>query len=232
MMKEAAMSNRDSIPSYDIQAETPTEDEDEFSRKTPRQGVAAEADSSVRQAANGASSTPPMVPDGVEPMFSASELAERYSTLNLQYWTLLTRMVNNAGMESAPDLWRHRSKRGYRLGDIVRNYVRQSHYRSSGHRKVTMDALLYTARTAYDHVPPRRLLIDSTSTTTKYNDRKSEDSKPYNPANEGMLEWGDLGLEANVFEVLAKDDQGLKDSLGGALPDTGVPPFWMLGVVG
>ncbi|GJJ69073.1 hypothetical protein EMPS_01419 [Entomortierella parvispora] len=233
MMKDAGMSNTGSIPSYDSQAETPSEDEDEFRRKTPRQGMAAQTDSGARQAPNEASSTPPMVPDGAEPMFSASELAERYSTLNLQYWTLLTRMVNNAGMESAPDLWRHRSKRGYRLGDIVRNYVRQSHYRSSGHRKVTMDALLYTARTAYDHAPPRRLLtLDDASATTTNSGRKSDDSRPYNPANEGMLEWGDLGLEANVFEVLAKDDQGLKDSLGGALPDTGVPPFWMLGVVG
>lgn len=230
MMKDSVMSNKDNIPSYESQAETPAEDEDEFQRKAPRQGPAS-GDALPDQ--HEASSTPHMVPDGAEPMVSVGELTDRYSTLNLQYWTLLTRMVNNAGMESAPDLWRHKSKRGYRLGDIVRNYVRQSHYRSAGHRKVTMDALLYTARTAYDHAPPRKLLTldDASETSTNTEGRKSDASKPYNPANEGMLEWGDLGLEANVFEVLAKDDQGMKDSLGGALPDTGVPPFWMLGVV-
>ncbi|KAH7053902.1 hypothetical protein BKA57DRAFT_390367, partial [Linnemannia elongata] len=175
------------------------------------------------------------------------ELTERYSALNLQYWTLLTRMVDNSGIASAPDLWRHRSKRGYRLGDIVRNYVRQDHYRSSSLRKVTMDALLYTARTNYDHVPPRALLIqegDKTATGTSAaggavkDDRRKEGrqtsargGKPYNPSNEGVLEWGELGLEANIFEALAKDDQDLQDSLGGSLPGTGVPPFWMLGVV-
>ncbi|KAG0051621.1 hypothetical protein BGZ83_003498 [Gryganskiella cystojenkinii] len=237
MLKDAVMSNKDSMPAYDSQVENPSDDEDEFQRKVPRQGSSEGTDSRSVKGGQEASSTPPMVPEGAEPIASVAELTERYSTLNLQYWTLLTRMVNNAGMESAPDLWRHRSKRGYRLGDIVRNYVRQSHYRSSGHRKVTMDALLYTARTAYDHVPPRKILTleddDSTTTTSKDSGRNKngEISKPFNPANDGMLEWGDLGLEANVFEVLVKDDQGLKESLGGALPETGVPPFWMLGVV-
>jgi hypothetical protein len=121
-----------------------------------------------------------------------------------------------------------------------------------------MDALLYTARTNYDHVPSRALLIqegdkqEAADTTTgaaaaaaKGDDRRKggqqtpassssssrPGSRPYNPSNEGVLEWGELGLEANVFEVLAQDDQDLQDSLGGSLPGTGVPPFWMLGVV-
>ncbi|KAK3844156.1 MAG: hypothetical protein J3R72DRAFT_398273 [Linnemannia gamsii] len=207
-----------------------------------------------------ASSTPHMVADGAgEPLYTVGELTERYSALNLQYWTLLTRMVDNSGIASAPDLWRHRSKRGYRLGDILRNYVRQDHYRSSSLRKVTLDALLYTARTNYDHVPPRARMIQegdkqSSSATgagsagvsagkVNNDDRRkggrpvslrggpASSSKPYNPSNEGVLEWGELGLEANVFEALAKDDQDFQDSLGGSLPGTGVPPFWMLGVV-
>ncbi|KAF9213513.1 hypothetical protein BGZ59_005219 [Podila verticillata] len=178
-----------------------------------------------------ASSTPPMVPEGsAEPIVSVSEMTEQYSTLNLQYWTLLTRMVDNAGMASAPDLWRHRSKRGYRLGDVVRNFVRQDHNRSSGIRKVTVDALLYTARTSYDNVPPRALLTSDDSTLQRQKTGSST-TKPHNPANEGILEWGTLGLEANIFEALARDEQDLKDSLGGSLPGTGVPPFWMLGVV-
>ncbi|KAF9582467.1 hypothetical protein BGW38_000174 [Lunasporangiospora selenospora] len=184
-----------------------------------------------------ASSTPPLVADGTgEPIFTVAELTERYSTLNLQYWTLLTRMVGNSGMASAPDLWRHRSKRGYRLADIVRNYVRQDHYRTSGTRKVTMDALMYSARTAYDHVPARTLVtLGNTSTTATAMGRDTRKagvtSRPINPANEGVLEWGELGLEANIFEALARDDQDLKESLGGYLPGNGVPPFWMLGAV-
>ncbi|KAK3825115.1 MAG: hypothetical protein J3Q66DRAFT_277194 [Benniella sp.] len=178
-----------------------------------------------------ASSTPPMVDGSGEPILSAAELTERYSALNLQYWALLTRMVDNAGMASAPDVWRHRSKRGYRLVDIVRNYIRQeNHYRSTGLRKVTMDALLYTARVNYDHIPAKAQLVRDGSVPSN-NGRKGENSRPHNPANEGVLEWGDLGLEANIFEALAKDEQDLKDSLGGSLPGSGVPPFWMFGVV-
>ncbi|KAF9428373.1 hypothetical protein BGZ94_002591 [Podila epigama] len=177
-----------------------------------------------------ASSTPPLVPEGsAEPIVSVAEMTEQFSTLNLQYWTLLTRMVDNADMASAPDVWRHQSKRGYRLGDIVRNFVRQDHYRSSAVRKVTLDALLYTARSTYDHVPARARVIQGGG--EKDSSGVSSTSKHANPANEGILEWGTIGVEANVFEALARDPQDLKDSLGGALPNTGVPPFWMLGVV-
>ncbi|KAG0057922.1 hypothetical protein BGZ89_001737 [Linnemannia elongata] len=233
MLKDSVMSSKDATPNYDSNQQTA-----DLADSKPQQ----------QQQPLVASSTPPLVPDGTgEPLYTVGELTERYSALNLQYWTLLTRMVDNSGIASAPDLWRHRSKRGYRLGDIVRNYVRQDHYRSSSLRKVTMDALLYTARTNYDHVPPRALLIqegDKTATGTSAaggavkDDRRKEGrqtsargGKPYNPSNEGVLEWGELGLEANIFEALAKDDQDLQDSLGGSLPGTGVPPFWMLGVV-
>ncbi|OAQ26668.1 hypothetical protein K457DRAFT_34282 [Linnemannia elongata AG-77] len=254
MLKDSVMSSKDATPNYDSNQVDPlAEEEDEYERKKPSPGLeqtADLADSKPQQQQQPlvASSTPPLVPDGTgEPLYTVGELTERYSALNLQYWTLLTRMVDNSGIASAPDLWRHRSKRGYRLGDIVRNYVRQDHYRSSSLRKVTMDALLYTARTNYDHVPPRALLIqegDKTATGTSAaggavkDDRRKEGrqtsargGKPYNPSNEGVLEWGELGLEANIFEALAKDDQDLQDSLGGSLPGTGVPPFWMLGVV-
>ncbi|KAF9104964.1 hypothetical protein BGX29_000938 [Mortierella sp. GBA35] len=265
MMKESVMTDKDAAPTYDNNQNDPlAEEEDEYERKKPSSGLEKMmngADSSKHQQQEQqpvvASSTPQMVPDGTgEPLYTVSELTERYSALNLQYWTLLTRMVDNSGIASAPDLWRHRSKRGYRLGDIVRNYVRQDHFRSPALRKVTLDALLYTARTNYDHVPPRALLIQEgdkqqqqqspTAAATKANDDRqkggrqvtrggsaasSSFSKPHNPSNEGVLEWGELGLEANVFEALAKDDQDLQDSLGGSLPGTGVPPFWMLGVV-
>ena len=257
MLKESVMSSKDATPNYDNNQVDPLaeEEEDEYERKKPSPGLEQMADLAdskpQQQQPVMASSTPPMVPDGTgEPLYTVGELTERYSALNLQYWTLLTRMVDNSGIASAPDLWRHRSKRGYRLGDIVRNYVRQDHYRSSSLRKVTMDALLYTARTNYDHVPSRALLIqegDKAATgasaaggAVKDDRRKggrqtpatsARGGKPYNPSNEGVLEWGELGLEANVFEALAKDDQDLQDSLGGSLPGTGVPPFWMLGVV-
>lgn len=256
MLKDSMMSNKDATPNYDnTQVDPLAEEEDEYERKKPSPGLEQMADLAdskpQQQQPVVASSTPPLVPDGTgEPLYTVGELTERYSALNLQYWTLLTRMVDNSGIASAPDLWRHRSKRGYRLGDIVRNYVRQDHYRSSSLRKVTMDALLYTARTNYDHVPPRALLIqdgDKAATDTSAaggaakDDRRNggrqtqatsaRGGKPYNPSNEGVLEWGELGLEANVFEALAKDDQDLQDSLGGSLPGTGVPPFWMLGVV-
>ncbi|KAF9359015.1 hypothetical protein BGX26_000342 [Mortierella sp. AD094] len=247
MMKGSVMSNKDSRLNDETQANA-SDDEDEYQRKQRPQANLDinddEDDGSTpyseqkQPQVQVASSTPPLVADGnAEPMYTVSELTERYSALNLQYWTLLTRMVDNSEMASAPDLWRHRSKRGYRLGDIVRNYVRQDHYRSSGLRKATMDALLYTARTNYDHIPPRSLITLEESTS---NDRRksagvssssSSSSRPFNPANEGVLEWGNLGLEANIFEALARDEQDLKDSLGGSLPGTGVPPFWMLGVV-
>ncbi|KAG0366130.1 hypothetical protein BGZ54_005768 [Gamsiella multidivaricata] len=254
MMKDSVMSNKGVNPGYESQAE-PSEEEDEFQRKkpgmdssvldlnddeddgasfmTPQQQQQQQQRQQQLQENLVASSTPPLVPDGAaEPMYTVSELTERYSALNLQYWTLLTRMVDNAGMASAPDLWRHRSKRGYRLGDIVRNYVRQDHYRSSGLRKATMDALLYTARTNFDHVPPRVLLTHEGSGPSSTNGREEGYlAKPHNPANEDVLEWGELGLEANIFEALARDEDDLKDSLGGSLPGTGVPPFWMLGVV-
>ncbi|KAG0020001.1 hypothetical protein BGZ80_004912 [Entomortierella chlamydospora] len=245
MIKGSVMSNKDSRPNSETQANAP-DDEDEYQRKQRPQANSDikddEGDGSTpysqqkQSQTQVASSTPPLVADGnAEPMYTVSELTERYSTLNLQYWTLLTRMVDNTEMASAPDLWRHRSKRGYRLGDIVRNYVRQDHYRSSGLRKATMDALLYTARANYDHIPPRSLITLEESTSS--NGRKSvgasssSSSRPFNPANEGILEWGNLGLEANIFEALVRDEQDLKDSLGGSLPGTGVPPFWMLGVV-
>ncbi|KAG0326710.1 hypothetical protein BGZ99_009108 [Dissophora globulifera] len=244
MMKDSMMSNSGDTPSYESQTE-PSEEDDEYQRRQPSLGLVnqdmsddmddgtsgSQRQQQQRQQPLVASSTPPLVADSAEPILSVAELTERYSALNLQYWTLLARMVDNSDMASAPDLWRHRSKRGYRLGDIVRNYVRQDHYRSSGLRKATMDALLYTARTNYDHVPSRVLMtIDSEPQTTTNRD-KGDNAKPYNPANEGVLEWGDLGLEANIFEALAKDEQDLKDSLGGSLPGSGVPPFWMLGVV-
>ncbi|KAF9911122.1 hypothetical protein EC991_004676 [Linnemannia zychae] len=271
MLKDSVMSSKENVLKYDINQGPidPLEEEDEYQRKKPSPGLEKMVDSadggaskpaSNQQQPVVASSTPPMVADGTgEPLYTVGELTEKYSALNLQYWTLLTRMVDNSGMASAPDLWRHRSKRGYRLGDIVRNYVRQDHYRSSGLRKVTLDALLYTARTNYDHVPPRALLIQegdkqsssssatgaatgSSANKANLDDRRrggrpgssrgsSASSKPYNPSNEGVLEWGELGLEANVFDALAKDEQDLQDSLGGSLPGTGVPPFWMLGVV-
>ncbi|KAF9923445.1 hypothetical protein FBU30_006506 [Linnemannia zychae] len=269
MMKDSVMSSKESAPDYDNNQgsndgtiDPLAEEEDEYQRKKPSPGLekmmrdAADGGSSKQQAPVVASSTPHLVPDGTgEPIYTPAELTERYSALNLQYWTQLTRMVDNSGMASAPDLWRHRSKRGYRLGDIVRNYVRQDHYRSSTLRKVTLDALLYTARANYDHVPSRALLIqEADNQAASEADKTNEDrrrggagrqstaatsgrssapsSKPYNPSNEGVLEWGELGLEANVFEALAKDEQDLQDSLGGSLPGTGVPPFWMLGVVG
>ncbi|KAF9979925.1 hypothetical protein BGZ65_005796 [Modicella reniformis] len=233
--------------SYGSQGE-PSEEEDDYQRKQPSEDATKQDannkeegdDSSLnfqqqqqqqQQQQVAASSTPPMVTDG-ELMLSAAELTERYSALNLQYWTLLTRMVDNSGMGSAPDLWRHRSKRGYRLGDIVRNYIRQgNHYRSSGLRKVTMDALLYTARSNYDQIPTRAMVTGGGDMPVSNDRRKGDIARPYNPANEGVLEWGDLGLEANIFEALTRDEQDLKNSLGGSLPGTGVPPFWMLGVV-
>ncbi|KAG0264571.1 hypothetical protein BG011_006557 [Mortierella polycephala] len=239
MMKDSVTSNKGSGSSYDDAAETPEEEDDYQRKESPRNGSDADADgdddkedgasSNPQQGSVHASSTPPLVSEGsAEPMYTVTELTERYSTLNLQYWTLLTRMVGNSGMASAPDLWRHRSKRGYRLGDIVRNYVRQDHYRSAGLRKVTMDALLYIARTNYDHIPPREQAVrEGASSSTG----KGNVAKPYNPANEDVLEWGDLGLEANVFTALTRDDKDFKDSLGGSLPDNGVPPFWMLGIV-
>ncbi|KAG0197082.1 hypothetical protein BGX28_009417 [Mortierella sp. GBA30] len=240
VMKDSVMSQKDSSSKYDNQANE-SDDEDEIDRRTSRKGDTTDSNededeytpSSIQQAPAPvqASSTPPLVADGSEPMYSAAELTEKYSALNLQYWTLLTRMVDNSGMISAPDLWRHRSKRGYRLGDIVRNYVRQDHYRSSGLRKVTLDALLYTARVNYDHVPPRALITMETSSKTDQRQKSNKNNKAHNPANEGILEWGDLGLEASVFEAIARDEQDLKESLGGSLPDTGVPPFWMLGIV-
>ncbi|KAI1311596.1 hypothetical protein EDD11_003336 [Mortierella claussenii] len=258
MMKDSIMSNSKDFssgnPSYDNQNNASSDDEDEYQRK--RRPVSGMTDQDIMDDEDGgmlqsqeqqqqqqqqsamASSTPPLVPEGSgEPMYTVPELTERYSALNLQYWTLLTRMVDNSGMGSAPDLWRHRSKRGYRLGDIVRNYVRQDHYRSPALRKATMDALLYTARTNYDHVPPRVTLTigGSTSDASAASDRRkgssSVASKAFNPANEGVLEWGDLGLETNIFEALARDEQDLKETLGGSMPGTGVPPFWMLGVV-
>ncbi|KAF9902789.1 hypothetical protein BX616_001808 [Lobosporangium transversale] len=218
-------------PDQDLTDQDVTDDEDD--------GFPAKPQEKQQQQPLVASSTPPLVPEGSgEPIYTVAELTERYSTLNLQYWTLLTRMVDNSGMSSAPDLWRHRSKRGYRLGDIVRNYVRQDHYRSPALRKVTMDALLYTARRNYDHVPSRALLTmggssSGSSSTLAANDRQKVEkyAKPFNPANVDVLEWGDLGLEANTFEALATDENDFKDSLGGSLPGTGVPPFWMLGVV-
>ncbi|KAF9432084.1 hypothetical protein BGZ76_011288 [Entomortierella beljakovae] len=252
MMKETMSSLKDTSKVN----ESVTDDEDDYQRKRRPQNpteeltedeeydslpdtqtqtqAQAQAQKQARKqpSADGATSTPQMVTEGnSEPVYTASELTEKYSALNLQYWTLLTRMVGNSEMASAPDLWRHRSKRGYRLGDIVRNYVRQDHYRSSGLRKVTMDALLYTARINYDQVPSRTLAImegSSKGSLKKTNDRSS---KPYNPANEGVLEWGNIGLEANVFDALMRDDQDFKESLGGSLPGTGVPPFWMLGMV-
>ncbi|KAF9112745.1 hypothetical protein BGX27_002880 [Mortierella sp. AM989] len=247
MMKTSAMSNKD-YKSYGSQNNI-LDDEDEYEQKEePSQGSLEQEtnddeedeptpDSQQQDPPQNqfASSTPPLVVDGnAEPIYTVSELTERYSTLNLQYWTLLTRMVDNSEMASAPDLWRHRSKRGYRLGDIVRNYVRQDHYRSSGLRKATMDALMYTARTNYDNVPSRVLMTLEKATSDASDRRKSTGAaspKPHNPANEGVLEWGNLGLEANIFEALARDEQDLKDTLGGSLPGTGVPPFWMLGVV-
>ncbi|KAF8977317.1 hypothetical protein BGZ46_007485 [Entomortierella lignicola] len=242
MLKNSVMSNKDIKTGSESNS---SDEEDEYQRKQQTQDSSdmrvsedEDDDSTLnaqqKQTQNQlASSTPPMVTEGnAEPMYTVSELTERYSALNLQYWTLLTRMVDNSEMASAPDLWRHRSKRGYRLGDIVRNYVRQDHYRSSGLRKVTMDALLFTARANYDHIPPRALITLGESDDYRKNTTSSStSSKLYNPANEGIMEWGNLGLEANIFEALARDEQDLKDSLGGSLPGTGVPPFWMLGVV-
>ncbi|KAG0325866.1 hypothetical protein BG004_003083 [Podila humilis] len=238
LIKDSIMSDKDKAPKNDP-SESLYEEEDITGDNDLAAATAAKAKQHKEKKEESpvvlASSTPPMVADGAaEPIVSVAELTEQYSTLNLQYWTLLTRMVDNAGMASAPDLWRHRSKRGYRLGDVVRNYVRQDHYRSSGIRKVTMDALLYTARTSFDLVPSRVMLtLDSNKDTERQRKTSSSSSskKPYNPANEGILEWGSLGLEANIFEALARDEQDLKDSLGGSLPGTGVPPFWMLGVV-
>ncbi|KAF9989606.1 hypothetical protein BGZ75_005746 [Mortierella antarctica] len=247
MMKDTGTTNKDNNIKHDGQSTNGSDDDEDYRRKKGKKG-ASEVDPTEEEDKYSstsseqkqppvnvqASSTPPLVADGAEPMYSAAELTERYSALNLQYWTLLTRMVGNSGMASAPDLWRHRSKRGYRLGDIVRNYVRQDHYRSSGLRKVTMDALMYTARVNYDHVPPRAVITLGDSNNKVGQNQKganSKSSKPSNPANEGVLEWGELGLEPNVFEALMRDDQDMKESLGGSLPDTGVPPFWMLGIV-
>ncbi|KAG0239197.1 hypothetical protein BGX31_002972 [Mortierella sp. GBA43] len=222
----------------------PVEEEDDYERKESSENQQNNEDEDdisssksqkqqQKQQPLVASSTPHMVDGSGEPMLTAAELTERYSALNLQYWTLLTRMVDNTGVASAPDLWRHRSKRGYRLGDIVRNYIRQeNHSRSAGLRKVTMDALLYTARSNYDHIPPKVSLTRSDDSVPVVDGRqKNGVARLHNPANEGVLEWGDLGLEANIFEALAKDEQDLKESLGGSLLGTGVPPFWMLGVV-
>lgn len=242
MMKNTMDSNRKSPVE-------PIEEEDDYQRKAPSQDSNQQAvddeeddgpllDSQQQQPPQKppqpllASSTPPMVDGNGEPMLSAAELTEKYSALNLQYWTLLTRMVDNSAMASAPDLWRHRSKRHLRLGDIVRNYIRQeNHYRSARLRKVTMDALLYTARANYDHIPSKMQSTVEGFAAMDNDRQKSDESRPHNPANQGVLEWGDLGLEANIFEALASDEQDLKDSLGGSLPGTGVPPFWMLGVV-
>ncbi|KAF9157373.1 hypothetical protein DFQ26_008796 [Actinomortierella ambigua] len=195
-----------------------------------------------------ASSTPQMVNDGAEPVLSVPELTEKYSALNLQYWTLLTRMIHNANMASAPDVWRHRTKRGYHLGDVVRNYVRQDHYRSSGgsvssssssssssstssssaglHR-ATLQALLYTARKGHDHIPARLFYVNNVDAHEHSVEEGSPLAKVQEHLNDEMLNWDDLGLDSDVFEKLEMP----KESLGGSLPGTGVPPFWMLGVI-
>ncbi|KAF9976744.1 hypothetical protein BGZ73_007969 [Actinomortierella ambigua] len=185
-----------------------------------------------------ASSTPQMS-DGSEPVLSVPELTEKYSALNLQYWTLLTRMIHNANMASAPDVWRHRTKRGYHLGDIVRNYVRQGHYRSGGSassssfsssaglHRATLQALLYTARKGHDHIPARLFYVNNVDAHEHSVEEGSPLAKVQEHLNDEMLNWDDLGLDSDIFEKLEIP----KESLGGSLPGTGVPPFWMLGVI-
>ncbi|KAG0225225.1 hypothetical protein BGW42_004587 [Actinomortierella wolfii] len=183
------------------------------------------------QGSASASSTPQMVNDGAEPVLSVPELTEKYSALNLQYWTLLTRMIHNANMASAPDVWRHRTKRAYHLGDIVRNYVRQDHYRSSssslGLHRSTLQALLYTARKAHDHIPARLFYVNNVDAHEHSVEEGSPLAKVQEHLNDEMLNWDDLGLDNDVLEKLEIP----KESLGGSLPGTGVPPFWMLGVI-
>lgn len=152
-----------------------------------------------------------------------------YETLNLQYWTLLTRSIQNAGI--AKDIWHYTAAN---KGQISHSVVAHLKKYSDALPKLTagdaafvksrLQPLAYMAQAAFTHSHHADTKIDESSRVTTEADRL------------WMLQhltdfgerWDLLGQEEdmdglNLQEDIAKlmHDDKVKGRLG-------IPPFWML----
>ncbi|CAG8564859.1 30255_t:CDS:2, partial [Racocetra persica] len=131
----------------------------------------------------------------------------RYTTLNLHYWLLLIRGVQNGRCGS--NIWQYTAKDGQRISKVVMEHLKL--YANKMHDV----SLIHIARTAY--------IINKLKQCT-WKEPKDELEYFQHLANVGDTMKFKLGNQIN------DDELNTRIGIGNEARRRGLPPFWMLGI--
>ncbi|KAG9285860.1 hypothetical protein G9A89_013285 [Geosiphon pyriformis] len=136
----------------------------------------------------------------------------RYTTLNLQYWMLLTRGIQNSGV--GVDLWQYTAKDGQRLSKAMMGHIG-----------------LHAGRLENDVLKP---LLHIAQTAHKASDEKRGIWHEHGDEHDYFQHF--LKSIGGKMDILRKDNleedaqMDLRVGIGEEARKQGIPPFWMLGV--
>ncbi|CAG8506997.1 902_t:CDS:2 [Ambispora leptoticha] len=145
-----------------------------------------------------------------------NEYEFRYTTLNLQYWMLLTRGIQNAGVGA--DLWQYTAKEGQRLSRAMMGHLELNEDRLENDM---LKPLLHIAQTAHQTSDEKRGIW--------HEHGDEHDYFQHFLKNIG----GKLDIFKNNYPSSSSSPDSIIDlrvGIGAEARRQGIPPFWMLGV--
>ncbi|CAG8714955.1 6388_t:CDS:2, partial [Acaulospora morrowiae] len=144
----------------------------------------------------------------------------KYSTLNLQYWILLTRINQNVGI--GPDLWQYVSHDGKQLSRAIIGHLGK--YSKNFENTTSLLPLLYITRTAFLH-SGKKLGI-----TYNCEEHKKMEYSPENFQQFMKNLDGKKGNTEKIKLMLLCEGDLIENDVNVDPRKTGLPPLWMLGV--
>jgi hypothetical protein len=138
-----------------------------------------------------------------------------YETLNLQYWTLLARAIQNVGVSK--DIWHYSPKGGLRLSRAVTLHV--NHDMDSTFMANRLRPLLHMAHAAYAY------------SSKDHDTRNMMNSGDYDSLKKRLNQ---VGSKWDYESLMMHDDvpssSGVLSDQDGTKTNFGIPAFWMAGV--
>ncbi|KAL0142581.1 hypothetical protein V8B55DRAFT_1357266 [Mucor lusitanicus] len=158
-----------------------------------------------------------------------------YETLNLQYWTLLTRGIQNAGI--AKDIWHYTAANEGQISHSVVSHLKkysdalpQLNAGDAAFVKSRLQPLAYMAQEAFSHSHYNKMEIDP-----RVKDRTEADRIwMVQHVSDFGERWDLLGQEQEDFNVDVEDMLQQQQDIAKLMHDDavkgrlGIPPFWML----
>ncbi|CAG8576357.1 6884_t:CDS:2 [Ambispora gerdemannii] len=141
-----------------------------------------------------------------------SEYEFRYTTLNLQYWMLLTRGIQNIGVGA--DLWQYTAKEGQRLSRAMMGHLGLNDGRLEDDM---LKPLLHIAQTAHQASDEKRGIWHEHGDEHDYFQHFLKN----------------IGGKMDIFKNNYPSSDSIIDlrvGIGAEARRQGIPPFWMLGV--